>query len=494
MAEIIDSGAMLKVGTVLKNTYRIEDYLASGGFGNTYIAKNIEFDDIVAIKEFYISGVTERDNNSSLISVSNYNNQQFFEEQLKKFKKEARRLHRLKHENIVGVHDLFEENGTAYYVMDYIDGESLAQRIKDTGMPIGEKDAMNYLMQILDALETVHDKGILHLDIKPGNIMIDKSGNIKLIDFGASKQQSGNGSGATTSTAVAYTNGFAPREQMEQNLSKFGPWTDIYALGATLYNLLTTYGPPLPSDLDDDRTPDKRRALPMPYVSVNTQKLILWMMTTDRLERPQAVANVRRFLSTSEPATMISPLREQPVQQIQQPIQQKESEQEDVLEYYDEPETKKGYGKIIAISGIAAMLIAIFAIWGIPHGDDDIGLANVLVASAKTADNIDYLIDNLGKCKYTGEVNDIGQPHGKGKAVFHDGRRYEGPFVNGKCHGDNAEFTYDNGDTFEGTFQENAFKERKYTIRNTGEYFIGTFKNGQPNVGKWYYKNGKEQN
>ena len=312
MAESFDTGAMLSVGTVLRGTYQIEGYLASGGFGNTYVAKNITFDELVAIKELYISGVTERDNQTSAIRVSNTNNQLFFEEQLNKFKKEAKRLRKLKHENIVSVHDLFEENGTAYYVMDYVEGESLAQRIKRTNMPIGEKDAMNYFMQILDALEAVHNMGIWHLDLKPGNIMLDKNGTVKLIDFGASKQQSIYGSGFSTSTAVAYTAGYAPREQMEQNISKFGPWTDIYALGATLYNFLTTYVPPLPSDIDDDRTPDKSRALPMTFVSLNVKKLILWMMSPNRFDRPQSVAEVRRFLSgDTGPATIISPVKNQ---------------------------------------------------------------------------------------------------------------------------------------------------------------------------------------
>ena len=300
---------MLTVGTVLKNSYRIEKHLSSGGFGNTYLATIIEFDEVVAIKEFFISGVTERDSNSNTISVSNSTNQLFFEGQLNKFKKEARRLRKLKHSNIVGVHDLFEENGTAYYVMDYIDGESLSARIKRTNAPIGEYDAMNYFNQILDALEAVHNMGIWHLDLKPGNIMLDKNGCIKLIDFGASKQQSSSDGSMTTSSAVAYTNGFAPREQMEQNIDKFGPWTDIYALGATLYCLLTTYGPPLPTDIDDDETPDKSRALPMPYVSEKVKSLILWMMQTNRNKRPQSIAQVRAFINrNAEPLTYISPV------------------------------------------------------------------------------------------------------------------------------------------------------------------------------------------
>ena len=110
---------MLQVGTILHGTYKIESYLASGGFGNTYLAKNIEFDETYAIKEFFVKGVCQRDGNSTTISVSNAENTNSFEQQREKFKKEARRLRSLSNPHIVKVYDLFEENGTAYYVMDY---------------------------------------------------------------------------------------------------------------------------------------------------------------------------------------------------------------------------------------------------------------------------------------------------------------------------------------------------------------------------------------
>ncbi len=283
---------MLSVGSILRGIYRIDSYLSSGGFGNTYVATNVEFEETVAIKEFFMRGITQRDANNTSVSVSNIENKCLFDEQLQKFKKEARRLRKLRNEHIVSVHDLFEENGTAYYVMDYIDGENLSDKLKRIQKPLPEAEVMRYLPQILDALACVHQENLWHLDLKPANIMVDRNGNVTLIDFGASKQRSITG-GATTSTAVSYTNGFAPREQMEQNLEKFGPWTDLYALGATLYNLLTNKKPPLPSDIDDDRSADKHLALPMPAtVSEKTKQLILSMLTTDRLNRPQSVEDI----------------------------------------------------------------------------------------------------------------------------------------------------------------------------------------------------------
>jgi len=279
--------------TLQGGKYRIERVLGQGGFGNTYVGINTTFEERVAIKEFFMQGINDRDDATGSITVSLERNKSQFEEQLEKFKKEALRIRKLDNSHIVKVHDLFEENGTAYYVMDYIDGENLAEHLKRTGKPMTEQELRDVLPQILDALKTVHDAGIWHLDLKPANIMIDKNGCIKLIDFGASKQLNTQKGGATTSTAISYTNGYAPREQMEQNYDKFGPWTDIYALGATLYNLLTNKRPPLPTDIDDDSSEDKHNSLLMPEsTSEEMKSLILWMMQTDRNQRPQDVDNV----------------------------------------------------------------------------------------------------------------------------------------------------------------------------------------------------------
>lgn len=288
---------MLRVGTILHGTYRVDGYLASGGFGNTYVATNIQFGERYAIKEFFLKGVTERDENTTTISVSNQENAATFEAQRDKFKKEAVRLRKLSSPHIVCVHDLFEENGTAYYVMDFVDGENLRDYLKKIGHPLDEATVWQVFGQVLDALEVVHSHGLFHLDLKPANLMMDQQGGVRLIDFGASKQMKA-GSGATTSTAVSYTNGYAPREQMEQALDKFGPWTDFYALGATLYFLLTDQKPPLPSDIDDDMTDDKHEALAMPdSISDRLRRMVLWLMATDRRKRPQSVADIRSILN-----------------------------------------------------------------------------------------------------------------------------------------------------------------------------------------------------
>ena len=304
----INTATMLQVGTVLHGTYRIESYLSSGGFGNTYVAKNIEFGETYAIKEFFVKGVCQRDGDSTTISVSNSENSDSFAQQKEKFKKEARRLRSLSNPHIVKVYDLFEENGTAYYVMDYVDGENLSTRLNRTQSSLSEAVVRNYLSQILDGLETIHSAGIWHLDIKPANIMVDKHNVVKLIDFGASKQQSTAG-GATASTGISYTNGYAPSEQMAQSFDKFGPWTDFYALGATLYKLLTNQNPPSVTDLSEDESEDKHLALPMTNVSDEMKKLVVWMMQVNRLKRPKNVGEIRKIANQSV-ANIVSEVEE----------------------------------------------------------------------------------------------------------------------------------------------------------------------------------------
>ena len=270
--------------------YVIHNVLGQGGFGITYLGHNTFFDERVAIKEFFMRGVTEREESTCGISVSNDENAMQFEEQKEKFKKEAIRLRKLKNSHIVKVHDLFEENGTAYYVMDYIDGESLSERLKKTGQPLSESEVGKLLPQLTDALREVHQHGIWHLDIKPGNIMVDKGGTAYLIDFGASKQIRAGGR-FTTSTALCYTPGYAPAEQVGQMFDRFGPWTDIYALGATVYCLLTNRKPPMTMDIEEEG----EDAFDFPKdVSDRMRRMVLWMMQPRRKDRPQSVDEIER--------------------------------------------------------------------------------------------------------------------------------------------------------------------------------------------------------
>ena len=284
----MDVKNMLPIGALLRNgTYQVERQLSSGGFGNTYVVKNLNFDTTFAMKEFFMRGINNRIGTS--VSVSQEDNAEVFESQRKKFKKEAQRIYRLNCQGITKIYDLFEDNGTTYYVMDYIDGQSLADRLSTTGS-LSEAEALSVIKEVLRTLAVVHQQGFTHMDIKPGNIMQDKQGQVYLIDFGASKQLSKEEQRTlSTSTAMPYTEGYAPLEQMNKNMDNVGPWTDLYAVGATLYRLLTNFLPPL----GDEITTDGRDAFRFPNpVSSSTQELIFWMMEQSRKKRPQSAEEV----------------------------------------------------------------------------------------------------------------------------------------------------------------------------------------------------------
>ena len=290
----------LPVGTVLKGKYRIVSHLSSGGFGKTYLAVHGSHNTKVAIKEFFMNTANLRESDGVSVSVDiTKENANAFKSQLAKFKKEYERLRQISNVHVVKVCDCFEENGTAYYVMEYVDGDDLKGRLQQRRKPYSEKTVRNYLRQILDGLSAIHSAGLLHLDIKPANIMVTRRGYVKLIDLGSSKDYM-KGVGATLFTGLAMTNRYAPSEQVDGSFEKLGPWTDFYALGATIYYLLTCNEIPTWTALNEDKTRDKHIALPMPGVSDEMRCLVAWLMNTDRKKRPKSVAEIRTRMESKK--------------------------------------------------------------------------------------------------------------------------------------------------------------------------------------------------
>ena len=290
----------LRSGTILKGKYRIKSHLSSGGFGKTYLAEYGSRNTKVAIKEFFMNRANQREADGVTVSVDRTKeNADAFDSQLVKFKKEYERLKQINNVHVVKVHECFEENGTAYYVMDYVEGDDLKGRLKQRRTPYAEKTVLGYLKQILDGLAAIHSAGLLHLDIKPSNIMVDAHGYVKLIDLGASKDYM-RGVGATVLTGLARTDRYAPPEQIDGSYDKLGPWTDFYALGATIYYLLTCKEIPTWTELKEDKSNDKRNSLSMSDISEETKRLVVWLMNTDREKRPRSVSEILTKLSAKK--------------------------------------------------------------------------------------------------------------------------------------------------------------------------------------------------
>ncbi len=279
----------LPVGTILNGKYRIVNHLSSGGFGKTYLAVYGPYDTKVAIKEFFMNTANQREADGVSVSIDwTKENADAFGSQLAKFKKEYERLKQINNAHVVKVHECFEQNGTAYYVMDFVEGDDLKGRLEQRGTPYAERTVIGYLKQILDGLAAIHSAGLLHLDIKPSNIMVDASGYVKLIDLGASKDYM-QGVGASVYSSMARTNRYAPPEQMDGSYDKLGPWSDFYALGATIFYLLTRKEIPTWTEIFEDKSSDKHVALPMPGISEETKSLVVWLMNTEREKRPQSI-------------------------------------------------------------------------------------------------------------------------------------------------------------------------------------------------------------
>ena len=287
----------LPTGTYLQGgKYRITRFIGSGGFGCTYEAFHTELEERVAIKEFFVKNFCNRDEITSRVSVATQSQKALVEKLRSKFKDEAKAMFRLRHPGIVRVSDVFEENGTVYYVMDFIEGRSLQAIVEEEGR-LPEHRALKYVRQVADALRYIHGHNRLHLDVKPGNIMVDSSDNAILIDFGASKQYDEE-NGENTSTLVGKTPGYAPLEQMSNRVVRFFPATDIYALGATLYKLLTGVTPPDAAMLASGG----EELSPLPFtVSGNTRRAVSSAMSLKKDDRPQDIGDFLSILDGGRP-------------------------------------------------------------------------------------------------------------------------------------------------------------------------------------------------
>jgi len=231
-----DHANALRVGAEIAE-YRIERLLGHGGFGLTYLARDQHLNTLVAIKEYLPHEFAVRAANQTIAPKSEQDDQAF-NWGLSRFKQEARALARFKHPNIVRVSRLIESNNTAYMVMDYERGMTLAEYLKRHGPSLGEAHLLGVMLPVLDGLAALHQAQLVHRDLKPGNIYLRADQAPMLIDFGAAREALGVG---VQDLTALYTPGFAPIEQYSRD-GKVGPWSDLYALGATIYTCLLGRG------------------------------------------------------------------------------------------------------------------------------------------------------------------------------------------------------------------------------------------------------------
>lgn len=422
----------LQPGTVLQEKYRIEATLGKGGFGITYRARHTGLQKAVAIKEFFMRGACERQAGTTHVTTTQ-SNREMADRFLRKFIKEAQLIASLSHPGIVRVSDIFETNGTAYYVMDYVEGENLNERVKRLGH-LSEEEALTYIRQVGDALCYVHTKHMLHLDVKPANILLEQeSGRAILIDFGVAKQYDTAGE-QTSSTPAAVSNGYSPIEQYGQGtgVSAFTPATDVYALAATFYKLLTGITPPPSTELLVGET----ELAPYPAeVSQASREAIGKALQIRRL-RPQSIKDFLDIISDTHQTqeNITRNVNEKPSQAPQQ-----------------------------------------------PPTDDPNQVTQILLQKPEVGNILNYegdLTDNM--------------PNGYGTAYYSNGDIYEGYWKNGKRHGTGS-YTWNNGKKYTGDWKNDQKDGQGTFYWPYGDTFTGEFKNDMINgTGTYIYSNGNK--
>lgn len=289
----------LTIGSILKGatTYKIEKQLHCGGFGMTYLAKaqimvgNIPQVAMFTIKEFFLGKICSRDVHGNVMVAQE--NQQLFKQAKQDFRDEAEILHSLKHANIVPVNEVFEQHNTVYYVMAYLGNVSLYQYVSEQGGALSENQAKKIIVDLSGALSYLHNRHILHLDIKPDNVMMmgdGASAKPVLIDFGQAVYFE-NGKPKRNKGIGGYSRGFSPLE-LKQTVAEFQPSLDIYSLAATLLYMLTGKEP---CDASEQSVHKIYRALPED-VSQNTMDAIICGMQKDSLCHPQTILDFQNIL------------------------------------------------------------------------------------------------------------------------------------------------------------------------------------------------------
>ena len=227
----MDNRFALPVGTVVDGSYRIVRVVGSGGFGITYVAEDIKLGTTVALKEYYPFDFGDRDD-TMVVRPKSDRHKKTFDWGRSSFLQEARTLGRFRHRSIVLVTRVFEANSTAYMVMDFEKGQPFEVWLKGLGRPSTQDELDRIASPLLDALEMMHAENFLHRDIAPDNIIVRGDGRPVLLDFGAARRAVAEMSRSLTGIVKA---GYSPQEQYATDSRLQGPWSDLYAFGATLY-------------------------------------------------------------------------------------------------------------------------------------------------------------------------------------------------------------------------------------------------------------------
>lgn len=387
----------LKPRTILNGKYLVGKVLGEGGFGITYIGWDLNLYIKIAIKEYYPVGYVTRE--STVVHPFTGSNGDFFRKGCDRFVEEARRLAKFRSKpGIVSVNDFFKENGTAYIVMEYIDGKTLKEYLEDKDKKLSPSQVFEIIKPVITSLIEVHKTGMIHRDISPDNIMISDNGELTLLDFGAAREFTESGS---KSISIMLKPGYAPEEQYRSRGVQ-GPWTDIYALCATIYKCITGITP----DESTDRVHSDEVKLPSSLgINIDTAQEAALMkgMAVLQKDRFQNLQEFYTALYEQPDNNTITVTDSEPKQDAQtKTIPALEPEPSPKIKsapkaIKTKPENKKNKKKMyLFIAGIAAIAI--------------VALAVILNLSAQKDDIRNFRIENNRIIDYTGPSGHVNIP------------------------------------------------------------------------------------
>lgn len=475
----LGAGQHLPPGTILRGKYLLGRVLGQGGFGISYLAWDLDLNLKLAIKEYLPRDfATRAPGNTEVTAYTSADSQAFFDEGREKFLEEARTLASFEdHPNIVSIRDFFRENSTAYFVMNYIEGQTFKEYIQSKGGRLEYEDALQIMMPVFDALRVIHQTGILHRDISPDNIFITGKGLVKILDFGAARHAMGEHS---KSLSVILKPGYAPEEQYRSKGSQ-GPWTDEYAVAATFYRALTGAVPPDALDrmAQDTMQSPSQLGCKIPPAAEATLLKALSVRAEDRFpdlkEFQNALAATSpEVLARGQAAGKTGYASAAPAGAPARPQQAPAAV----------PQASHMKRNLIVIG--AVILIAVIGFWMIKSKYTP-QYSGGIVDGKK--DGYGVLIMPNGD-KYEGEwKNDL--QNGKGTFTYANGDIYEGQWVNGNREGSGT-FTWADGRKYVGAWKNDQRNGKGLYTWPSGDRYEGDFKDGQLNGrGVYTYANGK---
>ena len=523
----------LAPGRILAGRYILGRVLGQGGFGITYLAWDARDKVRVAIKEFFPDSLVMRQPDTTRVTLLTGDREENFRFGKEQFLAEAKTLAQfVDNPNIVSVYSYFEENGTAYFAMEYVEGKSLKSYLKEKEGRLSWEETVQLLVPVMDALQAVHDKGIIHRDVKPDNIFITEDGHTKLLDFGSARYSLGDRS---RSLDVVLTAGYAPKEQYARH-SRQGPYTDVYSLAACFYACITGIVPTesVERTEDDDLPLPSARGAKLPAYA---EDAILKGLSIKAENRWQTMADFKANLlsdaAEDEDATVVEDNPTDTHKTVNGSNDDNSKNENVVLDRegsvtQNNSVVTTGKNKFInrikklnrpQIAGIVAAVLVICVFAGymtipfkateksIQIDGKEVGLYTGTVVAGKPSGEgrMEYTDGGVydgswkkgqrsgqgsmsysNKNMYTGDwMADM--ENGEGTMNYVNGGVYKGDWLNGERSGEGL-MEYANGDVYEGNWANNGKNGKgTYYYAESGERYEGEFKNGERNGRGTYY-------